>query len=213
MIAHLERRQGVLLDHQHRRARVAYACDNLEGDFDDVWREAERWFVEHYELWSRHQRAGNGQHLLLAAGQCSGLLLPTLGQPRKLLEQAVHILYHFVVIPAQIATHLKIFGDRHIREYVASFRTMRNAERKNLSRRGVRDIHTVEEDAAGSGWQQSGYGPQRRGLAGAIGADERNELTARHFQREAFYGRHLAIATDEVPKLKHAFSPVQDRRG
>ncbi len=30
---------------------------------------------------------------------------------------------------------------------------------------------------------------------------------------DAFYRRHLAIAADKVPKLKHAFSPVQDRRG
>ena len=62
--------------------------DDVEGALDDVGREPERGLVEHDELRPRHQRAADREHLLLAARQRAGGLVPPLGEPRKLLEDA-----------------------------------------------------------------------------------------------------------------------------
>ena len=44
--------------------------------------ENERKLVEHDEFGPRHERAGDREHLLLAARQRAGRLLPPFGEPR-----------------------------------------------------------------------------------------------------------------------------------
>ena len=50
---------------------------------DDDRSQAQRWLVHEKQPWLRHQRAADGQHLLLAAAQGAGLLAASLGQPRE----------------------------------------------------------------------------------------------------------------------------------
>ena len=60
---------GVLLDQKHRHAvALVEVADDLEDLLDDERREAERWLVEQEQARAAHQGAGDGEHLLLAAG-------------------------------------------------------------------------------------------------------------------------------------------------
>ena len=58
----------------------------------DERREAERGLVEEQQLRPRHQRAGERQHLLLAAGQRAGLLVHALAQDREEVVDALAVL-------------------------------------------------------------------------------------------------------------------------
>ena len=50
--------------------------DDAEDLLHDDGREAERGLVEHEEARPRHERAADGEHLLLAAGHGAGGLAP-----------------------------------------------------------------------------------------------------------------------------------------
>ena len=63
-----------LLDDDDRRAAAVDLADHLEQLRDDRRRQAERQLVDHQQLRPRHQRAAEGEHLLLAAGQVAGHL-------------------------------------------------------------------------------------------------------------------------------------------
>ena len=67
---------GVLFHEQDGQALLTVDFDNfLENRFNQERGEAEGRLVEHQELGLRHERAANGQHLLLAAAQGAGNLL------------------------------------------------------------------------------------------------------------------------------------------
>ena len=57
----------------------------VEDLVDDDGREAERRLVEEQQAGSRHERAPDGQHLLLAAREAAGPLAGPVGQAREQL--------------------------------------------------------------------------------------------------------------------------------
>src|SRR5580692_5547835 len=83
-VRELQRVKGVLLDEEHCHAilRVELA-DDLENLLYDQRRKAKRRLVEKKKLRARHQRAGDGKHLLLAARQGAAALVGALLQARK----------------------------------------------------------------------------------------------------------------------------------
>ena len=83
-VRELERVEGVLLDQEHGEPvlRVELA-DGVEDLPHDQRREAERRLVEQQQPRPRHQRAGDRQHLLLAARQRAAALVQALLQARE----------------------------------------------------------------------------------------------------------------------------------
>src|SRR5262249_37692393 len=128
VVAHVERGRGSLLHHENGRTGRTNGGDNVERAFDDRGSKPERRLVEHDELGLRHQGSADCKHLLLAAGQGSRPLPAAPPTPPKLIEDARHIGRDPSPIRAQIAAHFQIFQHRHLREYVASLRTMREPE-------------------------------------------------------------------------------------
>src|SRR5690606_23058723 len=81
-----------------------------------------------------------------------------------------------------------------------------------LPDRLARDIGALDLDAAGINGQVARDGIQKRGLAGAIGADDGDELAARNFQRQAaqragFDGRTGIEGNFEVFCAQHGQAP------
>src|SRR5262245_4813680 len=98
----------VLLDQQHGHAVGVDAGTDLEDLVDDGRGKAERGLVEQEQARPRHERAPDGHHLLLAAGERAGELPPTLAQDR---ERRVDALEAFVAHPARrrrVAADLEI---------------------------------------------------------------------------------------------------------
>ena len=67
-------------------------ADGLEDGLHQQRREAERRLVEQEQPRLRHQPPGDGEHLLLAAGERAGELANALAQPGKEGEAAVEVL-------------------------------------------------------------------------------------------------------------------------
>ena len=68
----LERLGGVLLDEQHGGALLVDLRDDVEDLLDELGRQPHRRLVQQQQLRVGHQRAADGQHLLLAAGHRAG---------------------------------------------------------------------------------------------------------------------------------------------
>ncbi len=62
------------------------------------------------------------------------------------------------------------------------------------------------------GLYQSGDGPQGGGLARAVGADQRDDLAVRYFQRNAPEGLNAAVVDLQVFNFKHRPPPPDTRR-
>src|SRR2546428_6681908 len=83
---------GVLLHDEDRHpVLLLHACECFEDLLHDQGCEAERWFVEQEELRSRHHRAPEREHLLLAARHRAGLLVPPFFEPREKREDALRV--------------------------------------------------------------------------------------------------------------------------
>src|SRR5207244_12888491 len=84
-----QRLARVLLDQQHGRPGAIDLADDMEDLLDDQGGQTERGLVQHQELRQRHERAADGQHLLLAARKGPGRLGHPLAEPWKQREDSL----------------------------------------------------------------------------------------------------------------------------
>ncbi len=145
-----QRLRRILLDQNDGHTTAVDFADHIEDPVDHQWRQPHRWFVQQQQLRPRHQRAPDRQHLLLAAGQRSGMLQPPLPQPRKDLVDAVEIACHAVIL-AQIGPDHQVFGHRQMRHHLPSFLHHADATRDQLVRPNRRHILAAQSNAAGIG--------------------------------------------------------------
>src|SRR5881628_795791 len=90
-VRHLEGHVGVLLDEQDRGALLVDLPDRAKDRGHELRREAEGRLVQQKDRRTGHERAADGEHLQLAAGQGPGLLAGALLQDREESE-------HFLVV-------------------------------------------------------------------------------------------------------------------
>ena len=125
------------------------------------------------------QRPTHGEHLLLAAGKRSRHLTAALLQAR---EVRIHALKagDDLGVGTRIGTHFEVLLDGHLGEDTAPLRDVRQAARHELVGGGAHDILAHEFNGTGVGAQKAGDGLQCGGLAGAVRADKRHDLTVEH---------------------------------
>ncbi len=86
----------------------------------------------------------------------------------------------------------------------------RNAEADPLLRRNPGDVAAKQRDASRGGAVETGDRPQQRGLARAVGANQRHDLA--FGDREARLPQHLDVAVAHIEpfdrKHGHAFAPA-----
>ena len=85
-VGDVEGRGHVLLDQQDGLAALLQPQDQLEDAVDHLGRQAERGLVEQHQPGLGHQRAGDGELLLLPARERARGLVAPLGQDGKQLE-------------------------------------------------------------------------------------------------------------------------------
>src|SRR5688572_1339909 len=96
-VGELQRHLGVLLDQQHAYALLLQVADGVHDRVDHERGEALRWFVEEEEVRAGEEGAGDGEDLLLAAGELAPLVREPLFQAREAFPDVVHL-------PARLAT-------------------------------------------------------------------------------------------------------------
>src|SRR5262249_56979754 len=95
---------------------------------------------------------------------------------RKRRVDAVEALAPLRARGGGVAADLEILLDRHRREEAAAFGNERDSAAAELVRRDPREVVSVELHAAATDRQEAGDGVDERGLAGAVGSDDGDQL-------------------------------------
>ena len=106
-----------------------------------------------------------------------GRRAPLLGQHRKALVELGDARRARRAV--EIAAHLEVLGDAHRAEDVALLRHEGQAEPAELGRAEARDVAVLEHDLARAGRNRPGDQLEQRRLAGAVRADEGDDLARR----------------------------------
>ena len=107
-----------------------------------------------------------------------------------------------VLVVAQEGAELEVLGDREPGEDVASLGGVGEAQGDDLVGGDAVEGLAVEEDAAAAGLEEPGEGAQGGGLAGAVGADEGDDLAGFDGEGDALDGFDLAVGDLEVLDLE-----------
>ncbi|MGY4377548.1 hypothetical protein ACVWZ3_005187 [Bradyrhizobium sp. i1.3.6] len=147
-----------------------------------------------------HQGAADCQHLLLAAGQRSAALGVALLQAREQREHALQRGLAFGVgASGGVRPHLEVFRHAHAREDAAAFRRLRDAQMGDLVGRNVGDVSAFVQDLAGAGARLAEDRHHQRRLAGAVGADQRDDLAGADLDIDALQRLDLAVGGAQAP--------------
>src|SRR4051794_24811160 len=208
---HVERVVGVLLDEHDRRALRVDLAHHLVDAVDDDGREPERRLVEQQQLGLRHKRAPDREHLLLAARHRPALLALALLQAREQGVHAVEVLADALRVAARERAHLEVLEHGHAREDPPALGRLRDPDLGHGVARQALDLRAVEHDPSGARRHDAGDRPQRRRLAGAVRADQRDDLTLVDLERDAL--ERLDRAVEGVDVLHEEDGLVAVRRG
>src|SRR5262249_26977410 len=161
-------------------ALLLETADDGEDFFDDERCQPERRLVEQDRLGVRHQGAPDHHHLLLAAGEIAGLQPPALLETRENLVHPLDAVAHLFAVAAAVAAGDEVFLDRQVREYAPAFEHLDDAAAHDLMRRQLIEPLAIELDRAlgdppALGAENAGNRLQGRGLAGAVGAEQRRD--------------------------------------
>ena len=195
---------GVLLDEQDGQTALFVDGDDLiKNGTHKNRRNAEGWLVEHEAARLTHQGAGDGEHLLLTSGHGARGLMDALLQPWKNGEGIVHVLGNTRLVAAQVGSHLQIFDHGQIGKNHAPLRHMTKMFGDDLMRRLIRDVFAIVGHRSRSRFDQTADCAKRRGLAGTIRADQRDNTLLRHLQGNAVQGLDGAVTDFKIADLKH----------
>ena len=183
----LHQKDGIALGLQPRDR----AADLLHHHGGEPFRR----LVEQQEARARAQNAGDGQHLLLAArqlGAAAGEPFLEVGEERKdrVARQAAR--------PHHGRQH-QVFLDRERGEDAALFWAIADARARDGPRRQPDRFPPLETHRTPALAEHAHDGAQRRGLAGAITSQKRDDLPFAHLEVHAVQDMRLA-----VPALKAA---------
>src|SRR5215472_8888772 len=123
----LECEVRVLLDDEDGQAfLLVELADDPEQLRQQDWGEGERRLVEQQEPWSEHERAREGQHLLLAAAQRPGLLPAPVGEPREVGEDSFELGLDRAA--ACVGAEAEVLPDGQLRERATALGHVSNPE-------------------------------------------------------------------------------------
>ena len=147
---------------------------------DNLWRQAEAWFVQQQQFRLAHQGAAERQHLPLAAGQGAGGLPAAFGQAGKDAEHLGHRRRQIAraLAPTGEGAELKVVLDAHVGEQGAGFGDQDDAALHHPA--GVAGGLAHERDVAGAG-QQAHDRVHQGGFSGAVRADDGDDLPFRRW--------------------------------
>src|SRR5918911_1271068 len=83
IVRDLKRQRQVLLYQENRQPLGLEIGDRPAHLPHEKWRQPLGGLVHQEEVWVRHQRSSDRQHLLLAAGELASAAVATLAQPRE----------------------------------------------------------------------------------------------------------------------------------
>ena len=189
--------------HQHGHAAVCQGPHDGEDLAHHLRVQGGGGLVEQQYLRVHGQSPGDGHTLLLAAGDLPGLGVDIGGHAHLL--QVIHgalLSIHLVLLEHLHLAYHTVFQHGHVVEQVEG---LEHHTHPGTVLGGVdapaRHIVSVVEDLAGGGRLQQIDAPQQRGLAGAGGADNGDDVALVHGKVNISQHFVLAKCLGEVPDL------------
>src|SRR5436190_6832734 len=165
---------GVLLDDQHRRSLLlVQLADDAKDLRDDERRETEGRLVEEQQPRTLHQCPRHREHLLLAAAERPGLLVPALFEPREVVEGSPEVTLRRAA--PGVGAEPEVLEDRQLRKGAATFGYVRDAKTNDRLRRAPPEQLPGEPDLATSPDRVRDRA-QRRRLPGAVRPEQGRDL-------------------------------------
>ena len=178
------------------RSRIA--CERPEHDVDDRRREPERRLVEQQDVGLGDQRARDRELLLLAAGECARLALAELLDDRKELVDAREDRSDAAAGAPRRQAEAKVLLDRQLGEDAPALGHERNAAARDLLGRAADERLAAEPDVAADDRSDAHDRVQGRRLAGAVRADQADDLAGADLEREAAHSLDAAVANAQI---------------
>src|SRR5215510_6501475 len=181
IVGDLERYRSALLDDDNGDPELRANLHEPHGQvFDHHRGQTKRQLVDQQQLRLAHERARDREHLSLAAGQEARKAAAQVGEAGEELKRC--LLAAPPVGAAEPDRGAQVFRHREIWKYLVSLRHQHDAAARDLMRRPVVDPLALERDrsfghARVVDAEKARDRAQRRGLARAIGAEDRNDLT------------------------------------
>ena len=194
----------ILLHQQHGDAARVDVADDAEHFPHDRRREAEGRLVEQQQPRLRHQRTADREHLLLAAGERAGRLLELLAQHREEVEHLLQRLRAARLRGAAEAAELQVLLHRHFGKEPAAFGHEGDAGLAVAMRRQARDVGAVDVQAAARDPVQSGKRVDERALAGAVRAEQDDDLALLDAKVDAAHRLDRAVLDPQLGDREQA---------
>ena len=211
-MGHAEGHEGVLLDDQDGRSLRVDVADHLEDLLDQDRGKAHRRLVEEQQLRVGHQGAPDRQHLLLATGQRPAGLARPLAKPREEREDALEVPLELDLVGPRVGTHLEVLEDGHPAEDAPTLGRVAHAPPHEPVGRHVRDVVPVEGERPGPGVHEAAEGAEGRRLAGAVGAQQGDDLTLVDLQGDPLEGVDVAVVRMHLVGAQERLPPRAGRR-
>jgi hypothetical protein len=206
----LEGEARVLFHQQDRHSAFVEFGDDGEDFPHELRGEPEARFVEQQQARPAHQRPGDGQHLLLSAGEAAGGLVGPFLQPGEAGEGGVDVGLD-VVVAARPGAEQQVVADGLAGEYPPPLGRVGDAERNGFRRADAGQVGTVEVDGPLGGFDDAADGPEQGGLACAVGAEQGDHLAGLHLDVDTVEGADPAVAHHQPAHLEegvaHPSSP------
>ena len=193
----------VLLDQHDGDAAPRDLGELGEYSLDEFRRKPGGRLVEHQRLRPDQQGAGDRQHLPLAAGEPAG---HQRSLPRKIGEHGVHGLdpRRALRFRGRIRGDAQIIGDGHRGEHVFGLRRESETGGDAPMRGRARHVGALKAHCARDDRHKPGERLDQRRLAGAVGAEQRDDLARRDGERGAAHDRQPGlVARDQPLDLEH----------
>src|SRR5262245_2653412 len=203
VVGNCEREMRVLFYQQDRGALFAIdAGDDVEDIARQPGREPEARFVEQHQSRASHQGAADREHLLLAARHASGFLLRARAQVREVAEDRFEVARDAVTIFARVRAHQQVLAHGEQRKHLASLRHMTDAAADHVRRILVVQWRTGERDRTLLQIEDAGDRLEDCRLAGAVGAEHRDNRAFLYLQAHAANCLNGAIGRLDINQLQ-----------
>src|SRR3569832_1945167 len=153
------------------------------------------------ELWTLHQCAVVGVLLLLFAGQRASSLGGALLKHRKQNENETGIQVE-VCSSVDDRTELQVLQNAHLRHDAATFRRVSDTQARNLVGRDLVDWPPLKDYLAGDAAGQAEDRAQEGRFAGAVGTEDRDDLTFVKPHVETKQNNNTAITDVQLPQFE-----------
>ena len=157
--------------------------DDAEYLLHQQRRQAHGGLVQQQHLGFAHQRAANGQHLLLTAGKRSGNLPAALLQTRQALKHHLIIRRNGIrAVLSGVRPQRQILLHRQLRKHAPPLRHLRQAQLDDFMRFHAADGLAAKGYLPLFGLEQPGNSMERGRFARTVCADQRDDLALVHIE-------------------------------